>query len=557
MSGKLIAVDLFSGAGGLSLGFLQTGQIEIVAAVENNKSAQKTYLANHPKVKMYGDIRNVDYSELLEECAKLGSGKIHIVFGGPPCQGFSNANRQKATLISANNQLVKEFVKAIERLNPNGFVMENVKELKSSKHKFFLSSNDEQEVAELSLLPVEERVSLGELTKLKFELLTFLNDQYKVPISSYTMDKELFSKLNHLNRKKKEADTYLKKTRKALGTFYSTWEDSHEYYWSPEYKKMWVHLKELIQNEDSLTTDVFSCLNEVISIQQIIMRAGEIEANKLISGIFYSESNEILINLQTYIVLDYLRAKFKSLGYKINEDQLILNSANFGAPQQRERLFLVGVKNELVENIDITLPEPIIKNPEYFYKVRDAIEDLENVQPLVRMEEDRPLVKGNTTNANSLLKYLQAGIGYVENHIMTDTRETALQRFKMLEQGQNFHHLDDSFKETYSNPQRTQNTVYLRLNYNAPSGTVLNARKSMWVHPVKDRAVSIREAARLQTFPDSFVFMGAKDAQYQQVGNAVPPLMGRAVAEQLLHYLGHSPVQSLQELITPYLTVDI
>jgi DNA (cytosine-5)-methyltransferase 1 len=312
-----------------------------------------------------------------------------------------------------------------------------------------------------------------------------------------------------------------------------------------------------LQDEESLLEEVLSCLSEVIRIQQVIMRAGEIETNGLKAGPFYSENNEIHINLQTYTVLDYLKAKFKSLGYKFNEDQLVLNSANFGAPQQRERLFLVGVKNELVRDIEIKLPEPIIENEEQYYTVKDAIEDLENVEPLVLMEEDQPLVKADIRSLNPLLKYLQSGTKDVRNHIMTDTRETALRRFKMLQQGQNFHHLDDSFKDTYSNPQRTQNTVYLRLNYDTPCGTVLNIRKSMWIHPVRDRAVSIREAARLQTFPDNFVFMGAKDAQYQQVGNAVPPLLGRAVADQLLYYLGHSPIKSLKGIITPPQTVDI
>jgi len=53
----------------------------------------------------------------------------------------------------------------------------------------------------------------------------------------------------------------------------------------------------------------------------------------------------------------------------------------------------------------------------------------------------------------------------------------------------------------------------------------------MWIHPQKDRAISVREAARLQSFPDSFIFCGKKDSQYQQVGNAVPPMMAKAIAE--------------------------
>ena len=59
----------------------------------------------------------------------------------------------------------------------------------------------------------------------------------------------------------------------------------------------------------------------------------------------------------------------------------------------------------------------------------------------------------------------------------------------------------------------------------------------MWIHPTKDRAISVREAARLQTFPDSFVFCGTKDKQYQQVGNAVPPIMAKSIAKKLANLL--------------------
>ena len=61
----------------------------------------------------------------------------------------------------------------------------------------------------------------------------------------------------------------------------------------------------------------------------------------------------------------------------------------------------------------------------------------------------------------------------------------------------------------------------------------------MWIHPELDRAVSAREAARLQSFPDSYKFFGTKDSVYQQIGNAVPPLLGRAVAESVLELLGN------------------
>ncbi|MNG04319.1 Modification methylase AplI [compost metagenome] len=121
---------------------------------------------------------------------------------------------------------------------------------------------------------------------------------------------------------------------------------------------------------------------------------------------------------------------------------------------------------------------------------------------------------------------------------MTETRETARKRFEALQPGQNFHDLDRTLiEDTYTRPERTQNSIYLRLEYQKACGTVTNVRKSMWIHPVLNRAISIREAARLQSFPDSFIFAGTKDSQYQQVGNAVPPIMARAIALKLAQLL--------------------
>ena len=134
--------------------------------------------------------------------------------------------------------------------------------------------------------------------------------------------------------------------------------------------------------------------------------------------------------------------------------------------------------------------------------------------------------------------------GVLKNHIITKTTEIAMERFKAIKQGQNFHSLDDELKtNTYTDVSRTQNTIYLRLDYDEPSGTVVNVRKSMWIHPTLDRAISVREAARLQTFPDSFVFFGTKDKQYQQVGNAVPPIMAKSIAKKLAQTLTKSLVQ--------------
>ncbi|WP_054957083.1 DNA cytosine methyltransferase [Paenibacillus dakarensis] len=557
---KLLAVDLFSGAGGLSLGFLQTGQVEIAAAVENNKSAQKTYKRNHErferqschKIKYFDDIRKIDFKEQIIKDFK----NIDLVFGGPPCQGFSNANRQKTELISSNNQLVKEYVRAIEEIAPKAFVMENVKAMSSSKHKFFYSKSDHQEVVnELQLSLNPEKIILGKTTALTDRLIPFLKNSLDTrEFSKYILhDKRLFSKISHISRKEKEADLYLAKAEKGLQRYFTDWEQQHDVYWDDSYKDEWVKVGEYLsalEHNDSSKESLFKSLMEIIEIQKILMRMNEITANNIeISDILF-DNKYLYIEAKTYSVLDYLTSKFKKLGYAINEEH-ILNSANFGAPQLRERLLIIGVKKEFVADTQVELPPPIIKEPSHFYTVKDAIEDLEDMVPFTSIGDGTSILKQSKKNNNPLLEYLNGNTDSIENHVMTETTETALSRFKVLEPGQNFHHLDETYKQTYSNPNRTQNTVYLRLNYNMPSGTVLNVRKSMWIHPSKNRAISIREAARLQTFPDDFIFEGSKDSQYQQIGNAVPPLLGRAVAEQVLKYLNHPVENALEKVIKP------
>lgn len=196
--------------------------------------------------------------------------------------------------------------------------------------------------------------------------------------------------------------------------------------------------------------------------------------------------------------------------------------------------FLPGANKKKIE-----LPKPIIDNPMNYITVKEAIKDLEKIEPTVKgMDETQK--RKNCPAINSYFRKLVMIENYrdVHNHVCTATRETALQRFEKIAPGENFHSLPEELKSSYENPERTQNTVYKRLNPNLPSDTVVNVRKSMWIHPVFNRAVSAREAARLQSFPDDYIFYGTKDSVYQQIGNAVPPVLGRAVAETVLSLFG-------------------
>ena len=279
--------------------------------------------------------------------------------------------------------------------------------------------------------------------------------------------------------------------------------------------------------------ELVSSITPSVMIQRMLNTVKEIYDNDIIVDSF-SAKDGIIANIRSFGVYDYLKAILESEqnGYTIKGE--VLCAADYGAPQKRMRFVVIGVKKEI--SPEVTFPKKVFREGKY-RTVRDAIEDIEDVIPVTEVEEDKGIKLKKKENISSLGKALRNS-KKLKNHIVTDTTETAMERFRALKQGENFHALDESMKtNTYTDAARTQRTIYLRLNYDEPSGTVVNVRKSMWIHPTLDRAISVREAARLQTFPDRFVFRGSKDKQYQQVGNAVPPIMAKAVANHLARVL--------------------
>lgn len=130
---KPVAVDLFSGAGGLSLGLKQAGWSTTLAC-EFDAAAAATYRANFDNEVVCRDIRQVDWSTL--------AGKVHLVAGGPPCQPFSVAGSQRASADSRD--MLPEFVRAVRQIRPVLFLMENVAGLVSSRNsEYFAATLDE------------------------------------------------------------------------------------------------------------------------------------------------------------------------------------------------------------------------------------------------------------------------------------------------------------------------------------------------------------------------------------------------------------------------------
>jgi DNA (cytosine-5)-methyltransferase 1 len=271
-----------------------------------------------------------------------------------------------------------------------------------------------------------------------------------------------------------------------------------------------------------------------IMLQRMFSKAKEILDNCIVVD-NYSIDNGLVAHVTSMAVIDYVKSilEASSTGYSINSG--VLSSADFGAPQKRMRFVLIGVKKSICD--DVKLPIGTFSEANY-RTVKDAIKDLEEIEAATEVSDgDQGVQLPDAPKDISELGELLRDSKNLCNHVSTATTPKALERFKAIKQGDNFHSLPPELKTTYSDTGRTQKTIYLRLKYDEPSGTVVNVRKSMWIHPVKHRALSIREAARLQTFPDSFVFCGTKDSQYQQVGNAVPPMLAKALAEHIYNYL--------------------
>lgn len=534
-------LDLFAGAGGMSNGFIQTGKFRVVVAVEKDIAAQNTYRKNHPDAVIKGDINQLDFDQLLGEF-----GEIDVIIGGPPCQGFSNANRQKSKIISTNNQLVKKYVDAVMSVAPKVFVLENVKMFKSETHRFFITHSERNLINRYSIKVKEEYIKIGKSEALA-EYMSLENLSIK-DYSSLLFNDNAFAILNKLFKNCKYENRLVLcknnvKTKKCILELLARFQKNVNGVENIIYESL-LRVQDYVNDVSSNIDTLRNNLYILIDMQKSILTLKELYQNDVDFKISIDRDN-INIRIRSYSVLSYLVA---ILGTKYHLAKGILNAADFGVPQSRERYILIGKLKELDTTKDVALPKAIKTTSDYT-TIRNALEDLEKEPTSFETSEDG-IVREHALVPRTKYQRYVCNSNELYNNIITASTDVALRRFATLDPGQNFHNLSEALKrETYANLEHTQNTIYKRLDYDTVSGTVLNVRKSMWIHPVINRAVSIREAARLQSFQDSFVFSGTKDSQYQQVGNAVPPLLARAIAEKSLELLGDTPVQFLVDIL--------
>lgn len=347
------AVDIFSGAGGMSIGALMAG-IEPILAVEYDTHAAKTYEVNHPKTQvLQRDIKTVSPLEYTEK-------HPFILFGGPPCQGFSIANTKTRNLENPNNWMFKEYIRFVKDLEPEWFVFENVVGFKS-----------------------------------------------------------------------------------------------------------------------------FNKGNFVVEVE-----------------------NEL-----------------KALGYETNSS--VLNAADFGVPQYRNRFFIIGHridKGGIKFDFDSLEKQKLVT-------VGEALSDLPSLKNGQKLHE----YEYKHEAKHPYTKIMRRKSKIALQNFVTDSKPHIIERYAAIKQGENWEAAKrKGLLKTYSSTQNTHSGIYKRLEENKPAVTIANYRKSMLIHPHENRGLSLREAARLQSFPDDFIFHGSLSFQQQQVGNAVPPLLAKAIFEQIM-----------------------
>ena len=340
----MFGVDLFSGAGGMSLG-AQSAGIHVNVAIEADTRAAQTFSQNHPGVtvlnKPIQEVTNSDLGNL---------GRPLIVFGGPPCQGFSTSNQRTRSSQNPANWLFRQYLRIIKVIRPDFVVFENV------------------------------------------------------------------------------------------------------------------------------------------------------------TGMLHTEGGHFL---------EAVLEGFSGLQYQTR--QFVLNAMEYGIPQNRSRLFIVATR--AVSTIPI--PKPLGR----IVTVRDAIGDL----PVLRNGASTDVRSYRCAPISEYATEMRGALSSCSNHFVSRNSAHILERYKHVPEGGNWTHIPAHLMTNYADRFRCHTGIYRRLSRNKPSIVIGNFRKNMLIHPTQNRGLSIREAARLQSFPDNYVFTGSIGFQQQQVGNAVPPKLAEAV----------------------------
>ena len=209
-----------------------------------------------------------------------------------------------------------------------------------------------------------------------------------------------------------------------------------------------------------------------------------------------------------YLILELT----EKMGYNVSVK--VLDASNYGVPQVRRRAIFVGIKKDLCYLFDF--------------------DDLRQVKkPVTVYEAIGDICYPDLNMSNEFLKYAKDS-DTLYNHNPRFPNDKVKERISYVPQGGNWRNVPEYLWDTKRTNRHS--SAYKRLAFDEPSITIDTGHMN-YFHPVENRVPTVRESARLQSFPDSFIFCGNQSEQYRQVGNAVPPLLGKAIATQIMKIL--------------------
>lgn len=231
---------------------------------------------------------------------------------------------------------------------------------------------------------------------------------------------------------------------------------------------------------------------------------------------FVIENVPGLVSLFKGQIKDNIIERFEELGYTIQYK--ILCASDYGVPQNRKRVVFVGVKDG-----SFSYPEAI--DSEVTCKM--ALSDLPPLADTLGEEEQDYFTEAN----NSYQQELREGSSKVYNHIAAKHSEKVRKIISLVPAGGNYKDLPEEYRNT-----RNFHVAWTRFPKDKPAPTIDTGHRHHF-HYEYNRVPTVRECARIQSFPDTFIFIGNKTEQFRQVGNAVPPIMARAIAKKVIENL--------------------
>lgn len=219
---------------------------------------------------------------------------------------------------------------------------------------------------------------------------------------------------------------------------------------------------------------------------------------------------------------------FEDMGYSVTVTRKPLIAADYGVPQVRKRMFFVGIRKDIADKIGVKFrfPEPT-HSPKNYVTCKDALSDLQGRENELGAEEDVYVTEPKSEYQRVARKNSNA----LYNHVATKHTELVKNTIALVPDGGNHKDLPEGVGTS-----RKFNEAWTRYASEKPSKTIDTGHRNHF-HYEYNRVPTIRENARLQSFPDDFIFLGTKTQQNRQVGNAVPPILSYNIAMQIREYL--------------------